>query len=75
MASDIGIAAWWWRIMSLKNSTSATSGGTLLKRSISSGEAMPGMGPSMGCPIQAMAGSVPLIGRPHTCSQPCMMPI
>ena len=34
--------------MSLKNSTSASSGAASLKRSISSGVAMPGMGPLVG---------------------------
>jgi hypothetical protein len=46
----------------------------LLSLSISSGVAMPGMRPSVGCPIHAMTGSELSIGKPHTPSQPCMMP-
>jgi hypothetical protein len=73
IASDIGIAARWWTIMSLMKSMSALSGGILLKRSISCGEAIPGIGPFIGWSIHAIAGTVPVIGKPHDYSQPCMM--
>jgi hypothetical protein len=36
---------------------------------------MPGMRPSVGCPIHVIASSSPVMGKPHTSSQPCMMPI
>ena len=48
MALAIGMAASWWEIMSLKNKTSALSGGSLNKLSNSSGVAIPGIRPSVG---------------------------
>jgi hypothetical protein len=74
-ASAMGTAAWWWGIMSWRKSLSASAGGAFCRRSISSGEAIPGMRPSVGWPIQDIVGSTPVAGRFQASSQPCMRPI
>ena len=74
-ASAISTAAWWWGIISRKKRTSASATGRSRSCWTSSGEAIPGIRPSIVCPIQAIAGSLPVKERSHSSSQPVMVPI